>query len=75
MWSWGLLLTLEVLTGVTGVVSVYCCREVTKARDKTTGKLVALKKIRMENEKDGVCESTQGRGHASAGTYCPTTCQ
>lgn len=37
-------------------------REVTKARDKATGKLVALKKIRMENEKDGVCEIGRAEG-------------
>ena len=30
------------------------CREVHKARDRETGKLVALKKVRMENEKEGV---------------------
>ena len=30
-------------------------REVHKARDRETGKLVALKKVRMENEKEGVC--------------------
>ena len=45
----------------------------TKARDKATGKLVALKKIRMENEKDGVSESGQGKGCATwawPGTYC-----
>jgi len=29
-------------------------REVFKAKDKTTGKLVALKKVIMENEKEGV---------------------
>ena len=29
-------------------------REVYKARDRETGKLVALKKVRMENEKEGV---------------------
>lgn len=28
--------------------------EVYKARDRETGKLVALKKVRMENEKEGV---------------------
>lgn len=36
----------------------------TKARDKATGKLVALKKIRMENEKDGVREMGKGQGCA-----------
>lgn len=30
------------------------CREVYKARDRESGKLVALKKVRMENEKEGV---------------------
>lgn len=29
-------------------------REVYKARDRENGKLVALKKVRMENEKEGV---------------------
>lgn len=29
-------------------------REVYKARDRESGKLVALKKVRMENEKEGV---------------------
>ena len=33
-------------------ISVF--REVYKARDRETGKLVALKKVRMENEKEGV---------------------
>lgn len=30
------------------------CREVFKARDKKTKRLVALKKVLMENEKEGV---------------------
>ncbi len=30
-------------------------REVFKARDRKTNRLVALKKVRMENEKEGVC--------------------
>lgn len=30
------------------------CREVFKARDRKTNRLVALKKVRMENEKEGV---------------------
>ena len=29
-------------------------REVYKARDRESGKIVALKKVRMENEKEGV---------------------
>ena len=35
-------------------VCIYMYREVHKARDRETGKLVALKKVRMENEKEGV---------------------
>ena len=31
-------------------------REVYKARDRESGKLVALKKVRMENEKEGVSQ-------------------
>ncbi len=30
-------------------------REVFKARDRKTNRLVALKKVRMENEREGVC--------------------
>ena len=32
----------------------YVWSEVYKARDRESGKLVALKKVRMENEKEGV---------------------
>ena len=75
MWS-QVPVSAQVLSGV--MCSVYVCvralcREVTKARDKATGKLVALKKIRMENEKDGVRENGQGNGCATrgwSGTYC-----
>lgn len=33
----------------------FSCREVFKARCRKTGRLVALKKLLMENEKEGVC--------------------
>lgn len=32
------------------------CRKVYKARERATGRLVALKRIRMEMEKEGVSE-------------------
>lgn len=37
------------------VLTLLCYREVFKAKDKKTGRLVALKKVIMENEKEGVC--------------------
>ena len=35
---------------------VVACSEVFKARDRKTNRIVALKKVRMENEKEGVGE-------------------
>ena len=43
------------------VVMFATCREVYKARDRETGKLVALKKVRMENEKEGVSSLLSGK--------------
>lgn len=40
--------------GVSVSVSDYVCREVFKAKHRQTGKKVALKKVLMENEKEGV---------------------
>ena len=38
-------------------------REVYKARNKETGEFVALKKVRMDNEKEGVSRSAaEGKG-------------
>lgn len=37
------------------MIPATACREVFKARCKKTKKLVALKKVLMENEKEGVC--------------------
>ena len=42
------------------VIFHFSLREVYKARDRDSGKIVALKKVRMENEKEGV--SLRGRG-------------
>ncbi len=33
---------------------IVCSSEVFKARDRKTNRIVALKKVRMENEKEGV---------------------
>ena len=33
-------------------------RQVYKARNKETGEVVALKRVRMDNEKEGVCRRT-----------------
>ena len=36
------------------IVWWWCCRQVYMAKDIKTGEIVALKKIRMDNEKEGV---------------------
>ena len=36
-----------------------CGREVYLAKEKATGQMVALKKVRMDNEKEGVRERRQ----------------
>jgi hypothetical protein len=33
------------------------CRQVYKAKESETGEIVALKKVRMDNEKEGVIHS------------------
>ena len=37
------------------VILLFYCRQVYMAKEKKTGEIVALKKIRMDNEREGVC--------------------
>lgn len=37
------------------IVVVFCCSQVYMAKEIKTGEIVALKKIRMDNEREGVC--------------------
>lgn len=37
------------------IVVVCCCSQVYMAKEIKTGEIVALKKIRMDNEREGVC--------------------
>lgn len=46
----------------------YLCRKVYKARERTTGRLVALKRIRMETEKEGVSAHWLGMETGSVGS-------
>lgn len=44
-----------------GSLGSLCCREVFKAKHRQTGQKVALKKVLMENEKEGVSIWTTGQ--------------
>lgn len=51
----------------TSWVSLSACREVFKAKHRKTGKKVALKKVLMENEKEGVSMGRVGGPASSPG--------
>lgn len=48
-------------------VPLSACREVFKAKHRKTGQKVALKKVLMENEKEGVSTGEVGRSASSLG--------